>query len=273
MSKEVDCFTTIDFFHFLWYYYSQEGDAVFSYPKMILFDYGHTLLYEPDWNSERGNKELMKYITKNPNNCTLEDIKKGAKLVFDEHIGHIRKMGYDVNGQIGNRVLYDLLGIEFSLTPLEQEIVFWDAASNGAIMPEVDKMLDYINKKGIRSAVISNLLWSGEALTNRLNRLLPNNKFEFVMTSSDYLFRKPNRLLFEIALRKAGLDAENVWYCGDNPQADVEGAAQVGIFPVWYDNETEYHYKDHSQDIPPQCEHLYIQEWDELLQHLETLQI
>ena len=35
-------------------------------PEMIIFDYGRTLLCEPDWNSERGNAELMKYIIKNP---------------------------------------------------------------------------------------------------------------------------------------------------------------------------------------------------------------
>ena len=52
-------------------------------------------------------------------------------------------------------------------------------------------MLDFINKNGIRSAVISNLLWSGDALSERLNRLLLMNEFEFVMTSSDYIVRKP----------------------------------------------------------------------------------
>lgn len=183
-----------------------------KYPKMILFDYGHTLLYEPDWNTNRGNAELFKYVTKNPNHCTLEDIRKGAELIFGEHIEGIRKMGYDVGGQIGDRVLYEYLGIEFSLTPLEMETVFWNGCSMGAVMPDADQMIDYINEKGIRSAVISNLLWSGEALTDRLDRLLPNNRFEFVMTSSDYLFRKPNRILFEIALQKAGLTAEDVWY-------------------------------------------------------------
>lgn len=35
------------------------------YPEMIIFDYGHTLLYEPDWDSTRGNNELFKHITKN----------------------------------------------------------------------------------------------------------------------------------------------------------------------------------------------------------------
>lgn len=42
-----------------------------KYPKMIIFDYGHTLLYEPDWNADRDNAELLRYVVKNPSNCTL----------------------------------------------------------------------------------------------------------------------------------------------------------------------------------------------------------
>lgn len=242
-----------------------------KYPKMIIFDYGHTLLYEPGWDSVKGNAELLKYAVKNPHNCTLEDVRKGAELIFGEHIGNIHKIGYDIPAQVGNRVLYEYLGIEFSLTPLEMETVFWNGASMGAVMPDAGKMLDYINKKGIRSAVISNLLWSGAALTNRLNRLLPENQFEFVMTSSDYLMRKPNRILFETALRKAGVCADEVWYCGDNPQADVEGASQVGIFPVWYDNDTDKNYKDRSGERNPKCDHLHIREWNEMVDILERI--
>lgn len=129
------------------------------------------------------------------------------------------------------------------MNPVGMETVFWNGASMGATMPEADKMLDYLNKNGIRSAVISNLLWSGAALSERLNKLLPMNQFEFVMTSSDHIMRKSNRILFDIALRKSGLCADEIWYCGDNPQADIEGASQVGMYPVWYDNNTEKNIK------------------------------
>lgn len=242
-----------------------------NYPRMIIFDYGHTLLYEPGWDSVRGNAELLKFAVKNPNNCTLDDVVNAAELIFGKNIENVRKIGYDISGQIGNRALYDYLGIEFSLTPLEMETVFWNAASMGAMMPNADKMLDYLNEKGIRTAVISNLLWSGEALTERLNRLLPNHRFEFVMTSSDYFMRKPNRILFEIALQKAGLRADEVWYCGDNPKADIEGSSQVGIFPVLYDNDTgkEHNYPANIKTL--QCEHLHIHEWMELVEVLEQL--
>ena len=240
-------------------------------PEMIIFDYGHTLLYEPDWDSVRGNAELLKYATKNPNNCTLDDVIKGAELIFGQNIENVRKIGYDIGGQIGNRALYEYLGIEFSLTPLEMETVFWNGASMGAIMPDADIMLDFLNEKGIRTAVISNLLWSGEALTERLNRLLPNNRFEFVMTSSDYFMRKPNRILFDIALQKAGLSADKVWYCGDNPKADIEGSSQVGIFPVLYDNDTDKEYIKSSDYKTLQCEYLHIHDWRELIDILESL--
>ena len=242
-----------------------------NYPEMIIFDYGHTLLYEPDWDAVRGNAELLKYAAKNPNNYTLDDVRKGAELIFGQNIESVRKIGYDISGQIGNRALYEYLGIEFSLTPLEMETVFWNGASMGAIMPDADKMLDYLNKNGIRTAVISNLLWSGEALTERLNRLLPNNRFEFVMTSSDYFMRKPNRILFDIALQKARLCADKVWYCGDNPEADIEGSSQVGIYPVYYDNNTDREYKNYSDIATLQCEYLHIHEWKELIDVLERL--
>lgn len=242
-----------------------------NYPKMIIFDYGHTLLYEPDWNTDRGNEALLKYAVKNPNNCTVEDITKSAEFIFGEHVAKVRKHGYDISGQIANRTLYDYLGIEFSLSPVEMEAVFWDNASSGAIMPGADKMLDYLNENGIRTAVISNLLWSGDALTTRLNRLLPNNKFEFVMTSSDYFICKPNRILFDVAIQKSGLSAEDVWYCGDNPQNDVEGAAQVGIYPIWYDNSIDKDYIDRVNEKPPQCDHLYIKEWYEMIDVIQEL--
>lgn len=240
-------------------------------PKMIIFDYGHTLLYEPGCDYVRGNAELLKYAIKNPNNCTLEDVRKGVELIFGEHAENVRKIGYDISGQICDRALYEYLGIEFSLSPLEMETIFWNAASAGAIMPDADKMLEYLSQHGIRTAVISNLLRSGDALTERLNRLLPNNQFEFVMTSSDYFLRKPNRILFDIALQKAGLSASDVWYCGDNVRADIEGASQAGIYPVWYDNETEKDYRGYSITETPKCEHLHIHEWDELISILKKI--
>ena len=99
-----------------------------KYPKMIIFDYGHTLLWEPGWDSLNGNRELFKYVTKNPGKFTVEDVRPWAEEIFNGHIMSVRDLGYDVSGQVGDRVLYELLGIEFSL--------IWKPYSGTARPPE-----------------------------------------------------------------------------------------------------------------------------------------
>lgn len=241
-------------------------------PEMIIFDNGHTLLYEPDWNSERGNRALFEHIAKNPKGVTVEEYMTACFEVFGI-MEEIRKThNCDISAGIGNKVVAELLGIEFSLTPLERETVFWTAASNGAVMPFADEMLAHLNEIGIRTAVISNLAWSGDALSERFDRLLPNNKFEFVITSSDYMYRKPSRVLFDIALNKAGLSADKVWYCGNSITADVEGAHGAGIFPVLYEGETPGDINPHSgqnDGIKVNYEYLHIHDWRDLTAVLE----
>lgn len=241
-----------------------------KYPKMIIFDYGRTLLCEPEFDLKRATADLFKYVTKNPNGYTIEDVCSFSDEIYNEYISDIRQSGYDIGKQTIDKLIYERLGISFSLTPLEMETTFWNGTSSGAVMPNADKIINYINQNGIRSAVISNLIYSGDALAERFNRLLPNNKFEFIMTSSDYLFRKPNKLMFETALKKAGLDASDVWYCGNDVICDVEAASKVGIYPVWYDNDTGNIDDD---KIKPNCEHLHIHKWDELIGILDSYKL
>lgn len=67
---------------------------------------------------------------------------------------------------------------------------------------------------------------------------MPDSRFEFVIASSEYMVRKPNPRIFRLALQKAGLSPDRVWFCGDNVRADVEGAHAAGLFPVWYEGES-----------------------------------
>jgi putative hydrolase of the HAD superfamily len=134
-------------------------------------------------------------------------------------------------------------------------------------MPNIDKLINYINKKGIRSAVISNISFSGEALKSRINSLIPDNRFEFIIASSEYVFRKPDSMIFDLALRKAHLSADEVWFCGDNSRVDIEGASSAGIFPVWFRSSLECFYvRDNNT---PSCEHICISDWLELIEILE----
>lgn len=234
-------------------------------PKMILFDYGNTLLYEPEFDFLRGEEALFPYITRNENGLTPKQVDDFSQELF-ERISAVRGIGFELHERQFQQYVYEYLGIEFSIPLPEVERILWENASPGAPMPNVETMLDYIHANKIRSGVISNIGWSGTALTERIRRLLPRSKFEFVMASSEYLFRKPSPFLFELALKKARLNAEDVWFCGDNIRADVEGSAAVGIFPVWYEDlKTENPWREQNEREVPSCAHCHIADWLDLI--------
>lgn len=240
-------------------------------PKMILFDYGHTLFSEPGYNSLRGTEAVMQYTVKNPQNLTAEQVNEFSAYLWEEVCGPIRKAGCDLHNLNFQKLLYESLQIEFSISLEEQEQVFWDNTASGAKMPNIEKLLDYLNDNAIRSGVISNIGFSGNALRNRINRLLPDNQLEFIIASSEYMVRKPNPLIFRLALSKADLSADEVWYCGDDTENDVMGAYGTEIFPVWYHSLIPNGWRDKTLDKKPECEHLYINDWLELIDVLKGL--
>jgi putative hydrolase of the HAD superfamily len=237
---------------------------------MIIFDYGHTLVYEDTWDAVKANKELYKYNISNKNNVTAEQIAEVAdKFFVDTNVG--RKNDIEVHAHQFQNFVNEYLQIETSLSPVEYEKILWDNAAPAYPMANIKEVLKYLRENDIRTGVISNISFSGEALKNRINEVLPDNNFEFIIASSEYIFRKPNRFIFDIALRKANLLASEVWYCGDSVDYDVAGANSAGIFPVWYESEIECWYRERGKQAEPECEHLHITNWRELIRFLENL--
>ena len=60
-----------------------------------------------------------------------------------------------------------------------------------------------------------------------------DGRFSFVIFSEDYGFDKPDRRIFEIALKQAGCSTEQLVHVGDSLETDVQGARNAGILSVW----------------------------------------
>ena len=202
-------------------------------PSMILFDYGLTLLCEPDFDPLRGDQALFQYIVKNPNRVTPEEISAHARSIFLSAEA-ARTAGFEMHEHALLHLVNDTLGLEYSISLEEQEWLFWENASTAEPMPQVEKLLEYLHHAGIRTAVVSNISFSEKALKRKIDAALPNNHFEFVVASSEYGIRKPNPLIFQAALQRAHVAPNDAWFCGDNFEADIKGAASAGIFPIWY---------------------------------------
>ncbi len=241
------------------------------FPKMILFDYGHTLLCEPDYDTLRATKALFHFIKKNKNHHMPEEVQACAQQFWKNLREPAVRQELELSQISFMRLLYEYLEIEFSVSWEEAEKIFWEHTTNPKIMPGAEQMLKILQELSIRTGVISNISFSGKLLAERMNRFFPGNQFEFILASSDYGVRKPCRYLFDIALKKAELSASQTWFCGDNPTADIEGALQTGIFPVWYENHSEKNFFADTSGRIPEGNYLHICEWKEMTAILDRL--
>lgn len=207
-------------------------------PKAILFDYGQTLIDEIGFDAVAGTEAVLQEAVENPEHATAEEVQAMADAMLRE-IGRRgvtpeEQHPVEFHNHLFYRYLYEAFGMRFTKPILEVERIFWDTAAPGRPTPGMTELLAYLRQTGIRTGVISNISFSGDVLRERIERIFPEHAFDFILASSEYVFRKPHRRIFKMALRKLNLQAEAVWYCGDHAYFDVHGATRAGLFPVWY---------------------------------------
>ena len=236
-------------------------------PKMILFDYGQTLIAEQKFNGIKGTEAVLRYATKNKYHLSAEQVQAKASEInqefgrFDPKKRHLFQI--EIPNTMFTPYLYESQGIEVSLSNSEIDTVFWNAAAPGTPTKGIKTFLDYLQNKGIRTGVISNIAYAPSVVAERINNLLPENTFEFIITSSNFMFRKPNKRIFDLALEKADLQPNEVWYIGDQYECDVKGSLNAGLFPVWYIGAIDLPYTE-DKNI------LTVTDWDELRLRMET---
>ncbi|HEX2954327.1 MAG TPA: HAD family hydrolase [Bacillota bacterium] len=234
-------------------------------PKMIIFDYGQTLVDEEPFDGLKGTEAVLREATRLPMNVSAEVVQALADELNKE-IGRasLDSASYlEVHNHIFQNYLYDYFGVEFTKSSEEIERIFENAATVAKPTKHIQEFLQFLQEINIRTGVISNMPFSGRLLTERIYRYIPSHHFDFIIASSEYIFRKPHWRIFELGLRKAGLNPSEVWYCGDNAVCDVDGAADAGIFSVWYKGALR------GNDYPlPQREALQIKDWNELYELL-----
>ena len=230
-------------------------------PKMILFDYGQTLVAESKFDGVRGTAAVLQHAVRNKYNLSAEEVQARANEInqefgrFDPKKRHLFQI--EIPNTMFTPYLYESLGIEIALTNAEIDTIFWDAAAPGAATEGVEDFLKFLKKREIRTGVISNISYAPSVVAARINRLLPENAFEFILTSSNYIFRKPHRRIFDLALEKADLRPDEVWYIGDQYECDVKGALNAGLYPVWYIGAIDLPYRE-DRSI------LTVTDWDAL---------
>ena len=104
------------------------------------------------------------------------------------------------------------------------------------VYDEVWGVLKGLKKAGIKTGIISN---APKDLKKVFDRLGLTKQFDWIVVSEDAGAEKPDKKIYELALKKCGIERENIIYVGDNYLADIMGALKSGIRPVWLLRETK----------------------------------
>lgn len=203
-------------------------------PKMILLDFGGTLATENHFDNYRGLREAFEDAGYAVSDILLRRMSDKLSFFFKTFM----KFGKEYNIEIPNiKVLRSVIlseGLSFDFDAERFDYMYWTHASHIEAVNGADSLLKYLRKKGIRAAVVSNISFSGKTVQRVLDEIMPDNGIETVFSSSDYVFRKPDKIFFEIVMAQLGIQAENTWICGDNIANDVRGGLNAGLRTVYY---------------------------------------
>ncbi|MGL4798932.1 MAG: HAD family hydrolase [Cellulosilyticaceae bacterium] len=205
--------------------------------KAMLFDAGDTLIEYIKSHPLEGTRALLQ-IANNPNNVTAEEIQSYAMEMGQLFNDARESKGIEYSMRSFQRFLYEMHDVSFDIEPIQVENIFNQKAFIGKTMEGILTFLDELESRGIRKAILSNSSFSEEAIREELrNYGINDNRFEFVISTSEYGFRKPDKRIFELALRKLKLNADEVCYIGNSFKYDVEGAQNAKIFPIWFNKQ------------------------------------
>ncbi len=98
--------------------------------------------------------------------------------------------------------------------------------------PDAIDTLKKLQEKQLKLAIVSNTFISASSLDRHLKIEELLNFFPIRIYSCDIGIRKPNKKIFEIALEKLKIAANEAIFIGDKLKIDVKGARKTGMFAI-----------------------------------------
>src|SRR6266436_3463193 len=117
-----------------------------------------------------------------------------------------------------------------------RDVVF--RVSQGWILfPETREVLEELKRRGLKIGVISNFDDRIHSVMRSLDIL---SYFDSITISSETGFCKPDRQIFDAAVRALGVPASSILLVGDSLRDDVEAGARAGLGAVLMDRSGRY---------------------------------
>jgi len=177
---------------------------------------------------------------------TADELNKGFKLQWKK-MGGIESLGNKSGPKAEEKFWKDLVFEVFQpLGGLDRfdeyfKLIFdvFRDGSNWKIYEDVIEsgILEKLKERDIVLGVISN--WDSR-LTSTLENLELANHFKFILPSAVVGSAKPDKKIFEEALRLSGVQPHEACHIGDEVKTDIEGAKKLGIHPILLDRDNRF---------------------------------
>lgn len=200
-------------------------------PDAFLFDTDNTL-YPYDPAHEKALNAVRVKVVKQLS-ISDREFDKAFKEARNQVKGRLKQTAASHSRLLYLQRMLEILGLGSQvLLALDYEQTYWRTfLSNAILFDGVKELLDEIRLLGIPTAIVTDL--TAQIQFRKVVYFGLDHYFDFIVTSEEAGFDKPNNAPFQIALEKMGVRGDRVWMVGDNPVNDIRGArVEIGAVTI-----------------------------------------
>jgi putative hydrolase of the HAD superfamily len=203
--------------------------------KAIIFDFIGTLTNVKNYSLENSKMKLYGAIIDAGFNVDVKSFLDAYSRAHEKY----RVIRYEKLIEVTNAVWISeaLNSLGFKATPEDSRIktavniFFEDYLDSLELRPCAKKLLEKVSME-YKLGIISNFTYA-PVIYAGLRNLGINKFFNAVLVSEEVGWRKPHIKIFQEALKRLGIVAEEAVYVGDSPEEDIMGAKAAGIKTIF----------------------------------------
>jgi HAD superfamily hydrolase (TIGR01549 family) len=196
--------------------------------RAVILDFGGTLAEGGiDWNEY--HEAILKTLKALGHDIDPGTLKKAIQAALNK-LKKVRARGEELTFEEVYGSALSRLGVPPERETLEAIHEVFRRHYRQDLYPCIDDVLGRLSER-YALALISNTMSDQPRLI--LERTGLARYFDIIVCSRDLGVRKPNPKIFEHVLGRLGVDPDEAVHVGDSVEADMEGASNAGLTPIW----------------------------------------
>lgn len=210
--------------------------------KAVVFDLFDTLVKVDSMDFINGLALLYeRYMSEV---CSFDEVKDYNEISFRKYIERHRE---NREYPLMKEEIPDYLarfGIDKAVEDAGFEWEFMNRSGTYFAEDEVKDVLEELSRRGVYMYVLSNSIYSGDALRKLLDSFGILKYFRQVFSSADHGISKPAAAFFDVAIEAVqkdipGIERKDIVFTGDRYDLDAAGACGAGMRAVWLNHKGE----------------------------------